>query len=69
MIGDAGLTQAVNRVADALFTIAKAQKQANKAQERLVDVQETLLELQESNMAVTAQLEEALRRRAQEGEL
>ena len=54
------LAYAANRVADALFTIAKAQKAGVKAQEGLLETQREMLEMQRQNMATTKALEHAL---------
>ena len=61
----ADLAAAINRVADALFTQAKAFKQSAKAQEESCEIQRELLCMQKANLAVTLQLEEALKRQSE----
>ena len=51
---------ALNRVADALFTQAKAQKAGVRAQEGLLAIQHELLALQKQNINTTRALEQAL---------
>jgi len=53
-------TQAINRVADALFQQAKAMRVQAKAAERSADVAEQMLAMQMQNLATTRALEETL---------
>lgn len=55
---------ALNRVADAIFQLAKQQGRHNKLTERQVEVAETLLAMQEANLRVTRHLEAELAARA-----
>ena len=58
---------ALNRIADALFAQAKAQRENVKLTERQVAVQEELLALQHVNLHVTKVLEQKLLEQASAG--
>lgn len=51
---------AINRVADALFQVAKAQRLQVKVQERQCGFAEQMVALQKANLSVTRQLEAEL---------
>lgn len=55
---------ALNRIADALFQLAKQQQRQNKLIERQVTVSESLLEMQQTNLRVTQHLEAELAARS-----
>ena len=54
------MQDALNRIADALFAIAKEERRAAKANERSVAIQEKLYEYQETSLRVSKALEERL---------
>ena len=54
------VADALNRIADALFAQAKAQREGVKVSERQAAVQEEMCDLQKANLAVTMQLEQQL---------
>lgn len=54
------MEDALNRVADALFAIAKEERRSAKASERSVAIQEKLYEFQEVSLRVSKALEERL---------
>ena len=56
-----GTAQALNRIADALFQQAKVSGRQLRVSERQAAIQEQFLELQQANLAVTKQLEAALK--------
>ena len=53
-------TDALNRVADALFACAKEQRVQSRLQERAVAISEEMLEMQKVNLAVSKALEAKL---------
>ena len=56
----------INRVADALFQVAKAQKALAAQAKRQANATEALLEAQKVNLAVSKALEEELLRKSSE---
>lgn len=59
--------KALNRVADALFALAKAQNETAKAAKRSADCAEEMLDMQRTNFAVTKALESQLMLHAASG--
>ena len=57
------LTDATNRVADAIFSVATQMRFQSKLQERAVSCAEQSLEAQKANLAVTRALEAQLIRK------
>lgn len=53
-------SDALNRIADALFTQAKSQRKQVEVAERHVQIAEYMLKAQEASMSVTRQLEKRL---------
>jgi hypothetical protein len=51
---------ALNRVADGLFAVAKAQRDIAKAAEKQLEISRTMAEMQKANLAVTKALEAQL---------
>ena len=60
MSTDKKQTDAINRVADALFAQAKEQRRQTTLQERAVTVSEAMLVMQRANLAVSQALEQKL---------
>lgn len=53
-------SEALNRIADAIFAVAKAKRHSNEMQERIVEVSEAMCEMQKTNLAVSKALEQKL---------
>jgi hypothetical protein len=55
-----GTADALNRIADALFQVAKEHRAQNSLAKRSLEMQEALLEMQRTNLAVSKHLEAEL---------